>query len=61
MRKHDVNEINLKVYDVELSDDQMIIRWTSDIGFGEYSIFLVLCQSVDIHFRPQNAHFVRLS
>ena len=39
MKKYDVNEINLKVYDIELSDNQMIIRWTSDIGFGEYTIF----------------------
>ncbi len=39
MRKHDVNAINLSVYDVAPICGGIIIRWTSDLGFGEYTIY----------------------
>ena len=42
MRKHNVNEINLKVEEVQpfvVGDDKgLVIMWSSDIGFGEYTI-----------------------
>ena len=41
-RKHDLNSINLKVENVEPFDldDVMglVIEWSSDIGFGKYTI-----------------------
>ena len=43
MRKHDVNEINLKIENlipfVNESARGFIIQWVSDIGWGEYTIF----------------------
>lgn len=45
-RKNDVNGINLDVYSVGLCPSFMpyhrggvAIRWTSDIGFGEYFLY----------------------
>lgn len=38
MRKHDVNSINLKIDEVVPCFGGIIIRWSSDIGFGEYTI-----------------------
>ena len=41
-RKHDLKEIRLEITGVELftttSSEVAIIRWCSDIGFGEYTI-----------------------
>ena len=39
MGKYDVNAINLKVYDVTPIHGGIILRWTSSLGFGEYTIF----------------------
>ena len=39
MRKHDVDSINLKIDEVEPCFGGIIIRWSSDIGFGEYTIY----------------------
>ena len=42
MRKHNVNEINLRVNEVRpfvMGDESgVLIMWSSDIGFGEYTI-----------------------
>ena len=38
MRKHDVNSINLKIDEVVPCFGGIIIRWSADIGFGEYTI-----------------------
>ncbi|WP_028236249.1 hypothetical protein [Pseudobutyrivibrio sp. MD2005] len=38
MRKHDVNEINLQVDEVEFIGDGLLISWSSSIGFGQYDI-----------------------
>jgi len=42
-RKHEVNKINLEAYDIEpFVNDKFVgfvIRWASDIGFGEYVIY----------------------
>lgn len=37
-KKHDVNKINLQVNDVGFFKNGMVILWSSDIGFGEYTI-----------------------
>lgn len=37
-RKHDVNEIDLKVTNVQFGDGAIFIDWESNIGFGEYTI-----------------------
>ena len=39
MRKHDVDSINLKIDEVVPCFGGIIIRWSSDIGFGEYTIY----------------------
>ena len=39
MGKYDVNAINLKVYDVTPIHGGIILRWTSSLGFDEYTIF----------------------
>ena len=42
-RKHDITAINLEAYDIEpfINDTYkgFVIRWDSDIGFGEYTIY----------------------
>lgn len=42
-RKHDVTKINLDAYDIEPFVNEkyigFVIRWDSDIGFGEYTIY----------------------
>ena len=38
MGKYDVNSINLKVDKVVHTLFGILIRWSSDIGFGEYTI-----------------------
>lgn len=42
-RKHNVNEIHLEITDLIpfVNEDHVgfIIEWTSDIGFGEYTIY----------------------
>ena len=43
MRKYDVNEINLRVDQVEpfVFDEKIsgvVISWSSDIGFGQYTL-----------------------
>ena len=42
-RKHDITKINLDAYDIEpFINEQYIgfvIKWDSDIGFGEYIIY----------------------
>lgn len=37
-RKFDVNKINLQVNDIGFFKNGMVILWSSDIGFGEYTI-----------------------
>ena len=39
MKNYDVNEINLKVCDVIPIHGGIILRWTSSLGFGEYTTF----------------------
>lgn len=43
MRKHDVNEINLKIEDLIpfVNEDffGFVVEWTSNIGWGEYTIY----------------------
>ena len=53
MRKHDVNKINLQVDDVEMCCGGIIISWSSDIGFGQYTIGM---HSVDGN--PDNVEWV---
>ena len=38
MRKHDVNKINLQIDEVEMVCGGIVIYWSSDIGFGQYTI-----------------------
>lgn len=42
-RKYPVNEINLDIYDFYPFENErnsgFVITWTSDIGFGEYTIY----------------------
>lgn len=43
-RKHDVSNIKLKIDDIEVSvssngDIRIYVYWSSNIGFGEYSLF----------------------
>ena len=43
-RKHDVSNINLKIDDIDVSvssngDIGIYIYWSSNIGFGEYTLF----------------------
>lgn len=42
-RKHDITQINLDVYDIEPFVNEkyagFVIKWDSDIGFGEYTIY----------------------
>ena len=43
-RKHDISNINLKIDDFEIAvvsngNIQIYIYWSSNIGFGEYSLF----------------------
>lgn len=42
-RRHKVNEIHLKIIDlIPFSNDisvGFVVRWDSDIGFGEYTIY----------------------
>ena len=42
-RKYDVTNINLDAYDIEpfLNESYkgFVIKWNSDIGFGEYTIY----------------------
>ena len=38
MRKHNVDEINLKIDAIEVDSGDITIYWSSDIGFGQYSI-----------------------
>jgi hypothetical protein len=42
-RKHDVTQINLDAYDIEPFVNEkytgFVIKWDSDIGFGEYTIY----------------------
>jgi hypothetical protein len=53
MRKHDVNEIHLKIYNVifwspnELCKGGMRIFWTSDLGFGTLDIIKTAGNSDD--------------
>ncbi len=37
-RKHDINKINLQIDDLEFFNKGFKILWSSDIGFGEYTI-----------------------
>ena len=53
MRKHDVNKINLQIDEVEMVCGGIVIYWSSDIGFGQYTIRL---QSVDGD--PDNVEWV---
>ena len=46
MRKLDVDSINLKIDEVVPCFGGIIIRWSSNIGFGEYTIYR----------RPANNH-----
>ena len=39
MRKHDVDSINLKIEEVEPCFGGIVISWSSDIGFGQYTIY----------------------
>lgn len=43
MRRHKVNEINLAIDEISPYSNSnyegFVIRWVSDIGFGEYTIF----------------------
>lgn len=39
MRKHDVNNINLEINKIDVNDNGIFIQWSSDIGFGGYSIY----------------------
>lgn len=43
MRKHDITKINLDAYDIEPFVNEkyvgFVIKWDSDIGFGEYTIY----------------------
>ena len=48
-RKHDVNDIHLQIDSIEFfyknphtGKSGMIISWSSDIGFGEYTIYMTL-------------------
>ena len=42
-RKFDIMQINLEVYDVEpfVNNEYkgFVIKWTSNVGFGEYTIY----------------------
>ena len=42
-RKHDPTKINLEIDNVEMfsseSVEGMVIAWSSDIGFGEYTLY----------------------
>lgn len=42
-RRFEVNEINLDAYEIKPFVNEMytgiVIKWDSDIGFGEYTIF----------------------
>ncbi len=42
MKKYNVDEIHLRIEEVQIHDKidkgVMLIRWSSDIGFGEYVI-----------------------
>jgi hypothetical protein len=37
-RKHDVDKINLQIDDLEFFNKGFKILWSSDIGFGEYTV-----------------------
>ena len=39
MRKHNVDEINLTIDDIKMSEYYIFFSWSSDIGYGQYSIF----------------------
>lgn len=46
-RKHDVNDIHLQIDSIEFfyknphtGESGMIISWSSEIGFGEYTIYM---------------------
>lgn len=47
-RKHDLNSINLKVENVEPFEHDgeagLVIEWSSDIGFGEYTFRSLGCR-----------------
>lgn len=36
--KYDVDKINLEIEDVDFFGNGFAIRWSSNIGFGEYTI-----------------------
>lgn len=38
-RKHNVNDYKVKVDDVQIRDNVIIIQWSGNIGFGEYTIW----------------------
>lgn len=38
MRRHDVNKINLQIDNLEFFNKGFKILWSSDIGFGEYTV-----------------------
>jgi len=38
MKRINLDEINLAIESVHILGDTIIIRWSSDIGFGEYVI-----------------------
>lgn len=39
MRKHNVDEINLKIEEMEVSENLILFRWSANIGWGEYALF----------------------
>lgn len=39
MKKYDVNKIKLQINEVELSECSILFRWSSGIGWGEYSLW----------------------
>ena len=39
MRKHNVNDIDLKIHEVQVSEGFILFRWSSNRGFGEYALF----------------------
>lgn len=39
-RRIDAKEIHLEVDDVRFHENEIIFSWISDIGFGEYAVFV---------------------
>ena len=37
-RRHNIDDYKVKVDDVQIQDNVIIIQWSGNIGFGEYTI-----------------------